>query len=57
MRIYKINLFTTMRSLDGYTVFGLSFLNFSIDFFGIILLFLCYVVGFISLLALDSRLY
>jgi hypothetical protein len=46
-----------MRSLDGYTVFGLSFLNFSIDFFGIILLFLSYVVGFISLLALDSRLY
>ena len=57
MRIYKINLFTTMRSLDGYTVFGLSFFNFSIDFFGIILLFLSYVVGFISLLALDSRLY
>lgn len=30
---------------------------FSIDMFGLILLFLAYVVGFFSLLALDTRLY
>ena len=32
-------------------------LNLSLDFFGLILLTLAYIVGFISILALDTRLY
>lgn len=36
---------------------SISYFNFSIDLFGFVLLFLSYIVGFISLLALDSRLY
>ena len=33
------------------------FYDFSIDFFGLVLLFLAYIVGILSLMALDTRLY
>lgn len=37
--------------------FSVIDLEFSIDFFGIILLFLAYFVGILSLLALDNRIF
>lgn len=49
---------------NGYVLTPLIYLNFflvwfefSIDFFGIILLFLGYFVGILSLLALDNRVF
>lgn len=57
-------LFDNIYSLNYYSFYftqkltlSISFFNFSLDLFGIILLFLSYIVGFLSLLALDSRLY
>ena len=43
--------------LYNFFIFKWVKINFSIDFFGMILLFLAYSVGFLSLLALDTRLY
>ena len=40
-----------------YINFFLFWFEFSIDFFGIILLFLGYFVGILSLLALDNRIF
>jgi formate hydrogenlyase subunit 3/multisubunit Na+/H+ antiporter MnhD subunit len=37
--------------------FDIYFFNISIDIFGLIILFLAYFIGVISLLALDTRLY
>jgi hypothetical protein len=47
---YKLSLFNFF-SEDLFTVY------FSMDFFGFILLFLAYIVGAISIFALDTRLY
>lgn len=47
---YKLN----FLNLFDFSVFNLYF---SMDFFGFILLFLAYIVGIISILALDTRLY
>jgi hypothetical protein len=45
--------------LNFFNIFNFSVFNvyFSMDFFGFILLFLAYIVGIISILALDTRLY
>ena len=40
-----------------YVNFFLFWFEFSVDFFGIILLFLAYFVGILSLLALDNRIF
>lgn len=53
--LYVLNLVSTDVVLSGFL--PTISLNFSLDFFGFVLLFLSYVVGFISLLALDTRLY
>lgn len=57
-------LFDNIYSLNYYSFYftqkltlSIGFFNFSLDLFGIVLLFLSYIVGFLSLLALDSRLY
>lgn len=47
---YKFNIFNSLYN----NIFSIYF---SMDFFGFILLFLAYSVGFISILALDTRLY
>lgn len=47
---YKLPLF----SLVSYSIFNIYF---SVDFFGFILIFLAYIIGIISILALDTRLY
>ena len=46
-------------SISVFNIFSFSWikLSFSIDFFGLVLLLLAYIVGFISILALDNRLY
>lgn len=59
--------FNSVNNLHNYLSFSLfldyNFFNkylsfyFSIDFFGVILLTLAYLVGFISLMVLDTRLY
>ena len=46
----KLNLF----NIFSFNIFNIYF---SMDFFGFILLFLAYIVGIISILALDTRLY
>lgn len=53
--LYSLN-FNTFLFYKNSIINSLYF-NFSIDLFGLVLLFLSYIVGFISLLALDSRLY
>ena len=40
-----------------YLNFILCWFEFSVDFFGIVLLFLAYFVGILSLLALDNRVF
>jgi len=52
---YSLN-FTTFIFYKNSILDSLYF-NFSIDLFGFVLLFLSYIVGFLSLLALDTRLY
>ena len=52
---YSLNIVSS--SFIENSIFNTIYLNFSIDLFGFVLLFLSYIVGFISLLALDSRLY
>jgi hypothetical protein len=42
---------------DIYVNLYFSLFEFSVDFFGIILLFLAYFVGILSLLALDNRIF
>jgi hypothetical protein len=37
--------------------YNIYFFNISVDIFGLVILFLAYFIGFISLLALDTRLY
>lgn len=62
---YTYYLSTTNYNLfNGYVLVPVVYLNFfliwfefSIDFFGIILLFLGYFVGILSLLALDNRVF
>lgn len=53
--MYALN-FITMLTNFNLPINFIS-LNFSIDLFGFVLLFLSYIVGFLSLLALDTRLY
>jgi len=51
-------LFSTYKVLPTiYLNFFLFWVEFSVDFFGIILLFLAYFVGILSLLALDNRIF
>lgn len=57
-----INDLLFLPSISSYKIinlFNFSFfkLYFSIDLFGLVLLFLAYIVGFFSILALDTRLY
>ncbi len=49
------NLYTIVPTI--YLNFFLIWFEFSVDFFGIILLFLGYFVGILSLLALDNRIF
>ena len=58
------NLAIFPKFINNINFNGVGILNFSIlnlyltlDFFGLILLTLAYIVGFISILALDTRLY
>jgi len=44
----------SLLNLFNYDIFNIYF---SMDFFGFVLLFLAYIVGIISILALDTRLY
>jgi len=53
--VYTLNMLNTHLIL--WEVFPTMNFNFSLDLFGFVLLFLSYVVGLISLLALDTRLY
>ena len=50
---------TNLLSLTTLSFFGLNNIKIylTLDFFGLILLTLAYIVGFISILALDTRLY
>jgi len=53
----ELNLYN-IHTISYYSNFFLSLpIKFNIDFFGLIILTLAYIVGFISLLALDTRLY
>ncbi len=52
---YVFNIFTITPII--YLNFFLICFEFSVDFFGIILLFLGYFVGILSLLALDNRIF
>ena len=54
--IPNLNYFLVVKIFNIFS-FNLFNIYFSIDFFGLILLTLAYVVGFISILALDTRLY
>ena len=51
--------FTNTVTFGLVTIFNFKVLNLylTLDFFGLILLTLAYIVGFISILALDTRLY
>lgn len=55
--LYGVDLLYNDGSLLHFGFLNTSYFNFSVDFFGLVLLCLSYVVGFISLLALDTRLY
>lgn len=60
--VSSLNYLPNLLFFDNFFLFNfISFnwmkLNLSIDFFGFILLFLAYSVGFLSLLALDTRVY
>ena len=58
LTINNYNLFNTYILVPSiYINFFLVCFEFSIDFFGIILLFLGYFVGILSLLALDNRIF
>ena len=48
--------FNNFSTLSFFNSFNFN-LYLTIDFFGLILLLLAYIVGFISILALDTRLY
>lgn len=53
----ELNLYN-IHTISYYSNFFISLpIKFNIDFFGLIILTLAYIVGFISLLALDTRLY
>ena len=54
--IPNLNYFLNI-SIFNYFNFEIFNVYFSMDFFGFILLFLAYIVGIISILALDTRLY
>jgi hypothetical protein len=53
--IYSLNYLSTI--FVSNSILSNMSINFSIDLFGFTLLFLSYIVGFLSLLALDTRLY
>ena len=56
--VNNYSLFNTyLISPKIYANFFLFWFEFSVDFFGIILLFLAYFVGILSLLALDNRIF
>jgi hypothetical protein len=50
---------TNLLTLNALSLFGLEGVKiyFTLDLFGLVLLTLAYAVGFISILALDTRLY
>ena len=50
------NVIYTLK-LAWFFPINVFYIKFSMDFFGFILLFLAYIVGFISLLVVDTRLY
>lgn len=53
--LYTLNVISS--TINFNSVLSTINFNFCIDLFGFVLLFLSYVVGFLSLLALDTRLY
>ena len=58
MSISTYSLFGTYQLIPTiYVNFFLFWFEFSVDFFGLILLFLGYFVGILSLLALDNRIF
>ena len=62
IKFYNFSLLGDINVLPNYNFFfnkNFFYFNFSlnIDFFGLVLLSLAYLVGFFSLLALDNRLY
>lgn len=54
--IPNLNYFYKLSFLNFFN-YDIFYVYFSMDFFGFILLFLAYIVGIISILALDTRLY
>lgn len=58
MSVYNYSLFSTYSLIPVlYLNMFLICFEFSVDFFGIVLLFLGYFVGVLSLLALDNRIF
>jgi NADH:ubiquinone oxidoreductase subunit 4 (subunit M) len=57
MYISQLNYTYFLNNQFYVPTYDLYFFNISIDIFGIVILFLAYFIGIISLLALDTRLY
>ena len=58
LSISTYSLFNTYQLIPNiYVNFFLFWFEFSVDFFGLVLLFLGYFVGILSLLALDNRIF
>ncbi len=57
LSLYNINTLNTANIFDTENAYSLFKYSVTFDFFGLIILTLAYIVGFISLLALDTRLY
>lgn len=55
--LYFLPLLNNCSNINLHGIYFFSFFSFSVDLFGFVLLFLAYIVGFVSLLALDTRLY
>ncbi len=55
--IFPIYTYLYNYNFDNFFLFNFLNFYFSIDFFGFIILTLAYIVGFYSLLAIDTRLY
>lgn len=54
--IPNLNYFFKLKFLNIIN-FDIFYVYFSMDFFGFVLLFLAYIIGILSILTLDTRLY
>jgi hypothetical protein len=53
----RVAMFELTQIIGNFFVDFFSKMSFTFDFFGFIILTLAYIVGFFSLIALDTRLY